>query len=280
MLRIAAIVLAAVSTPLFAQWLNYPDSRTPRTREGKPNLSAPAPRMNGKPDLSGVWQADRTPLSEFNRVLGADATEVQVDLGDVTKHVVNVFWDVKPEDVPLRPEGAAIMQRRAKTPTSYPPTNCLPTGLPGSLFVIAFKMIQTPREIVVLPGTGDPPRQIYTDGRNLPNDPQPSWMGYTVGRWEGDTLAADTIGFTEKSWLDLIGHPRSESMRITERYRRRDFGHMDLEMTFDDPKYYTRPFTLKVGLHLIPDSDVLEFVCNENEKDRPHLGTTNGAEQR
>jgi len=272
MLRIAAIVLAGVSTPLLAQWLNYPDSRTPRTREGKPNLSAPAPHVNGKPDLSGVWQADRTPLSEFSRVLGTGFTDVQVDLGDLTKHFVNVFWDVKPEDVPLRPEGAAIVQQRAKTLTSFPPTNCLPSGLPGSLF-FEFKMIQTPREIVVLPGTGDPPRQIYTDGRNLPNDPQPSWMGYTVGRWEGDTLAADTIGFTEKSWLDALGHPRSESMRITERYRRRDFGHMDLEMTFDDPKYYTRPFTLKVGLHLIPDSDVLEYVCNENEKDRPHLAT-------
>ena len=120
---------------------------------------------------------------------------------------------------------------------------------------------------------GDPPRQIYTDGRSMPKDPQPSWMGYSVGQWQGDTLAVETVGFTDKSWLDGAGNPRSESMRITERYHRGDFGHMELDMTFDDPKYYTRPFTLKVNLRLIPDSDILEFVCGENEKDQAHFLT-------
>jgi hypothetical protein len=135
-----------------------------------------------------------------------------------------------------------------------------------------FKTIQTPGEIVVLFGEGDPPRQIYTDGRSLPADPQPSWMGYSVGKWEGDTLAVETNGFTDASWLDGSGHPRSEQMRIRELYRRRDVGHMDLEITFEDPKYYTRPFTIKTALDLIPDSDILEFVCAENEKDRGHMG--------
>jgi hypothetical protein len=120
---------------------------------------------------------------------------------------------------------------------------------------------------------GDPPRQIYTDGRRLPQDPQPSWMGYSAGKWEGDTLVVETVGFNSKGWIDFFGHPRSESMRVTERYRRRDFGHMDLEITIDDPGYYTRPFTVKTGVNLIPDSDVLEFVCTENEKDRTHLNT-------
>ncbi len=114
-------------------------------------------------------------------------------------------------------------------------------------------MIQAPREIVILLEDGDPPRQIHTDGRSLPKDPEPSWMGYSVGKWERDTLAVETIGFNEKSWLDNgSGHPRSESMHITERYRRRDFGHMDLEVILEDPTYYTRPFTLKTQLNFDP----------------------------
>jgi hypothetical protein len=131
--------------------------------------------------------------------------------------------------------------------------------------------MQAPQEIVMLSETADPPRQIYTDGRSLPKDPEPSWRGYSVGRWEGDTLVVETAGFTERSWLDAFGHPRSESMRITERYRRRDFGQIDLEVIFEDPKYYTKPFQLQAGLTLIPDSDVFEFVCQENEKDLVHL---------
>ena len=123
----------------------------------------------------------------------------------------------------------------------------------------------------MLSETGDPPRQIYTDGRELPQNPDPTWMGYSIGKWEGETLVVTTAGFNDRAWLDASGHPRSESMRITERYRRRDFGHLDVEITLDDPKYYTRPFSLKASLTLIPDSDILESVCAENEKDRVHL---------
>jgi hypothetical protein len=132
-------------------------------------------------------------------------------------------------------------------------------------------MIQAPGEIVVIAGTGDPPRQIYTDGRSLPKDPYPSWMGHSVGTWQGDTLVVETVGIHTRAWLDGFGHPRSEDMRITERYRRRDFGHMDLEVTLDDPKYYTRPFDIKTTLKLVADSDVLDYVCSENEKDRAHF---------
>jgi hypothetical protein len=265
------ILAVTASLPLAAQWLNNPNPRTPRTQEGRPDLAAPAPHLEGKVDLSGVWQAERTPVSEFTRVLGVDLVKEQVDLGDVTKHVVNVFWGVKPGDEPLRPEGASILEHRSRTPTDRPLSQCLPIGIPAVMFTYAFKMIQVPQEVVMLSETGDPPRQIYIDGRSLPKDPEPSWMGYSVGRWEGDTLVVETTGFKERSWLDLLGHPRSQSMVITERYRRRDFGHMNLEMTFDDPKYYTRPFTFKTGLRLIPDSDVLEYVCAENEKDRVHM---------
>jgi hypothetical protein len=267
-MRFVTILLATTTLPVAAQWLNYPDSRTPRTRDGKPNLTAPAPRMNGKPDLSGVWQAERTPLAEFTRVLGDNIAKVQIDLNEVTKHAINVFWGLKSEEEPLRLEAVAILKQRKGL--DEPVSHCLPSGVPEAIFVDAFKMIQAPREIVVLLGEGDPPRQIHTDGRSLPQDPQPSWMGYSVGKWEGDTLAVETAGFNEASWLDSVGHPRSESMRIRERYRRRDFGHMDLEVTLEDPKFYTRPFTLKTQLNLIPDSDVLEYICTENEKDRIH----------
>jgi hypothetical protein len=251
-----------------AQWLNHRDPRIPRTADGRPNLSAAAPRLSGKPDLSGVWQAERTPVEEFVRVLGPGLPQLQVDLGDITKHVLDVFWGLKPEEEPLRPEGAAILQQRRAAGEDFQGAYCRPTTLPGTVFVLAFKMIQAPGQLVVLPGTGDPARQIYTDGRSLPKDPDPSWTGHSVGAWQGDTLVVETIGIHTRAWLDGFGHPRSEAMRITERYRRRDFGHMDLEMTFDDPKYYTRPFGIKTALTLIPDTDALEYVCTENWKDR------------
>jgi hypothetical protein len=269
MMKSVCILLLIPTLPLAAQWLNYPEARTARTKDGKPNLTAPAPRMNGKPDLSGVWQAERTPESEYARVLGKDIGKLQVDLNDATKEAASVFWGLKPEQQPLRPEAVAIIKQHMGI--NHPSSHCLPAGLPASIFIFAFKMIQTPEEIVVLLEDGDPPRQIHTDGRSLPQDPQPSWMGYSVGKWEGDTLAVETIGFNDQAWLDLAGHPRSESMRILERYRRRDFGHMDLEVTLEDSKYYTRPFTLNTQLNLIPDSDVLETVCTENEKDAIHM---------
>jgi hypothetical protein len=268
---VGIMVLGAV-TYSHAQWVKYPDARTPRTKDGKPNLTAPAPRLNGKPDLSGLWQAEKTPEHEYERVLGKGFTALQVDTHDITKHVLNVFWGMKPEDEPLRPEAASILKRRQENPLEYPHTQCLPGSIPLALLVFTFKIIHTPLEIVMLSETADPPRQIHTDGRPLPKDPDPTWMGYSVGRWEGNTLVVDTVGFNDRGWLDGFGHPRSESMHITERYRRRDFGHMDLEIAFNDPKYYTRPFTISTELKLIPDSDLLEYVCNENEKDRPHLG--------
>jgi hypothetical protein len=266
------VVLALLGLTLsgYAQWLNQPDPRTPRTKDGKADLTASAPRLNGKPDLTGVWEAERTPAGEFTRVLGPDFNNVQVDAQDVSKYFINLFWDLKPEEQPLRPEAAAMVKQRAAQPG--PIAQCLPAGVPNSMFVYPFKLLQAPQEIVLLDGIGDPPRQIYTDGRQLPNDPDPTWMGYSVGKWERDTLVVETTGFNERSYLDNFGHPRSESMLITERFHRRNFGHMDVEMTFEDPKYYTRPFTVKVAFHLLPDTDVLEFVCEENERDRAHVG--------
>ena len=239
---------------------------------GSRTWRTPVPRLNGKPDVSGLWLADRTPKDEYTAVLGHGFTDIQPDLHDITKNVINVFWGMKPEDEPLRPEAAAIVQQRKANAKDVPRAQCLPGSVPLGMLVFSFKIIQTLQEIVIITEINDPTRQIYMDGRPLPKDPDPTWMGYSVGRWEGDTLVVDTIGLNDRAWLDVFGHPRSESMHITERYHRRDFGHMDLEITFDDPTYYTRPFTLTTGLTLLPDSDLIENVCNENEKDRPHLG--------
>ena len=262
---VAALVIAALGG-IEAQSLNYRDPSIPRTKDGRPNLSAPAPRVNGKPDLSGVWQAERTPVSEFVRVLGPGLPDIQPDLNDITKHVLNVLWDIPPAEQPVRPDAAAIMQQRQKSGQDFPTAYCQPSSVPAAMLVLDFKLIQAARQIVMLAGNGDPARQIYIDGRSLPKDPEPSWMGSSVGRWEGETLVVDSIGFKESAWLDGFGHPRSGAMRITERYRRRDFGHMDLELTFDDPKYYTRPFGFKTTLTLLPDTDVVEYICTENQR--------------
>jgi hypothetical protein len=272
--RTSSIVAVLVVTALGcveAQWLTYRDPKVPRSPDGRPNLSAPAPRLNGKPDLSGLWEAARTPVSEFVRVLGPGLPEIQPDLNDTTRHVINVLWDVNPGEQLLRPEAVALTQQRQKSGRDFQSASCLPSSLPAAMLILNFKMIHAAGEIVVLPGNGDPPRQIFIDGRGLPKNPEPSWMGTSAGRWQGDTLVVETTGFQERAWLDAFGHPRSETMRVTERYRRRDFGHMDVEMAFDDPIYYTRPFGFKTTLTLLPDSDVLEYVCTENQKFRDYV---------
>jgi hypothetical protein len=137
------------------------------------------------------------------------------------------------------------------------------------MLIFPFKMVQSPQEIVMFFEHQEPPRQIYLDGRPLPKDPEPAWMGYSSGRWQDDTLVVDTAGFKDGASLDIAGHPRGESTRITERFHRRDFGHFDYEIRVEDPKWYTRPFTVKTAFDLLPDTDVLEYICKEN--DRSHL---------
>ena len=268
---IVAVLITAALASAEAQWLQYRDPRLPRTADGKPNLTAAPPRLNGKPDLSGLWQAERTPVSEFTSALGPGLAAIQPDLNDVTKHVINVLWDVPPAEWPLTPAGAAVMQQHQKSGRDFQSAYCLPASLPASTLILNVKMIQSATEIVVLAGNGDPPRQIHLDGRSMPKDPIPSWMGSSVGRWEGETLVVETAGFNDRALLDGFGHPRSAAMRITERYHRRDFGHIDLDVMLNDPTYYTKPFGFKTTLTLVPDSDVLEYVCTENEKDRAHV---------
>jgi hypothetical protein len=271
-LRLASVIaLTGLVAPAYAQWL-HPDPRAPRTRDGKPILTAAAPRLNGKPDLSGVWQATRPMLDVTRSFTGGGNPNPgmqidQLDVGDIHR---NVFFGMKREEEPLKAEAISVLSKRQNE--QPPQVRCLPQGVPGVMMVYAFKIIQTPSELIMIGESQEPPRQIYLDGRSLPKDPDPSWMGYSVGKWDNDTLVVQTTGFNEEGWLDNVGHPRGQSMLITERFRRRDFGHIDLEIRYDDPKYYTRSFTNKTTLNLIPDSDLIEFVCTENEKDIEHLG--------
>ena len=267
------IAFAGVLVCANAQWLNYPAPGTPRTRDGKPNLSAKAPRAsNGKPDLSGVWQIEPPPSGEIERIFGdLGANDVPGDdPRTFSKYYINLLSDFKPKEEPLRPEAAELLVRHMQSQDN-PTFRCLPMGLPGvNLIGFPFKIFQTPGAIVMLYEVDGTHRQVYTDGRKLPVDPQPAWLGYSVGRWEGETLVVDTAGFNNKSWLDAFGHPHSEDMRVQERFHRRDFGHMDVQVTIEDPKTFTKPLTINFTELLIPDSDLLEFFCAENEKDRAH----------
>jgi hypothetical protein len=274
-----SVLCAFLSIGAHAQWLNYPTPGVARTRDGRPDLAAPAPRAaDGKPDISGVWHVQPISLAEWKRILG-DRFEAEfrvrtigMELENISPYGINIFTDFKPEEAPLRPAAAEILRRRV--PAEFPATSCLPVGIPANaLFAEPNKIVQSARLIVILYEIDGTQRQIYTDGRELPKEvAQPSWLGYSAGKWERDTLVVETAGFNDKTWLDLMGHPHSEALHVVERYRRRDFGHLDVEMTFDDPQMYTKPFTVKFTEELLADSDVFEHFCNENERDRAHIG--------
>jgi hypothetical protein len=272
------MLCAGAAATLRAQWVNYSAPGTPRTRDGKPNLSAPTPRgANRKPDLSGIWSTDPTPLEEMDRLFpGMKPFAVPGDdPRTFTKYFLNIFADFRPEDIPFRPETAQAFRRQLETTTAdqAPTARCFPAGIPmGDLLPLPRRVIQVPGLLAILYEGINPQRLIYTDGRKLPVDPQPAWLGYSVGKWDGDVLVVESNGFSERSWLDGTGHPRSEATRITERLRRRDFGHMEVDVTIDDPRSYTRPFSIRYTQTLAPDTDILEYICTENEKDRAHLG--------
>jgi hypothetical protein len=246
-----SIILAVVLTvPALSQWLNLPTPGIPRTAEGKPNLTAPAPRMpDGKPDLSGLWQPELTPYR------------------------FDVIQDLKDETIFRPPAQALFLQRAVNLRHDSPVTLCLPPG-PQAIFAAGsmnlYRIVQSPGVIALMYELGNF-RQIYTDGRALPKDPNPTWMGYSIGRWEGDTLVVETTGFNDKTWLDTVGHPHSESLRVTERFRRSDFGHMQVQVTYDDPEVLTRPLVMSVSVNYAADGDMLEYVCLEGERDAKHL---------
>jgi uncharacterized protein DUF3471 len=242
-----------LSTLASAQWIDFKTPGIPRLANGKADLSAPAPRTaDGKPDLTGVWQAGRA---------GA---------GGQYGYDYDVAQDLPAGSV--LPWAESVRQQRVQDfRKDSPLAHCWPVSVPFLNFRGLSSIVQTPRQMVILyESPNSPHRTIYTDGRPLPADPNPTWLGYSVGRWDGETLVVESNGFNDKGWLDVGGHPQTESLKLTERYRRRDFGHLELEVTFEDPKSFAKPFTLKMTKTYQPDTVLFEDVC-ENERDSGHL---------
>lgn len=247
--RNALVAGGMLAWPGAAQWLNYPTKGTPRTADGKPDLVAPTPRRpDGKPDLTGVWMG-------------------------VTKYMINIAADLKPGEIPFQPWAAAEYKRRRDTESKDDPSaQCLPLSIVQKQTITSpFKLVDVPgREEVLMLYEGQRHREVFLDGRPLPKDPDPAWSGYSVGRWEGDDLVIDSAGFNGKAWLDINGHPTTDALHLTERYHRIDFGHLSLEITIDDPQAYTRPWKVKESPRLLPDTELLEAVC-ENNQDPAHM---------
>ena len=251
-LRISILVLAAAAAAP-AQWLNYPSAGLPRTPDGKPNLGAATPKTSdGKPDLSGIW-------------IPAESS-----------HFTDLASDLKPEEPPYQQWAKALAEeRQSGVHKADPLAQCMPPGVPRveTHGGHPFKILQMPREVVMLyeTSTNDVFREVFTDGRPLPQDPQPSWKGYSVGKWEGDTLVIDSIGFNSRGWLDTaMGRPQTEALHVIERFRRTNVGKMEIGITIDDPKAYTKPWNAKINLRLVPDTELIETIC-ENSRNVEHM---------
>src|SRR5580765_3025092 len=242
-----AIAVLMLSSPLSAQWLNHPTPGIPRTANGKPNLTAPSPHTaDGKPDLSGLW--GRASDKYYNNIAA-----------DQASGVVQAWAET------------LYQQRRKDFGKDSMETLCVPFGPAYTTTPYReSRIIQTPAMLGIL-NNDLTYRAVFVDGRQLEKDPNPSWMGYSVGHWDGDTLVVESNCYTPRVWLDWDGHAHSEALRITERFRRIDVGHMETRMTFDDSKAYAKPWTVTILQELMVDTEMLEFVCNENEKDRRHM---------
>jgi hypothetical protein len=240
-----AIVFATTSTPAAAQWIKQQILGIPRTADGKADLSAAAPRMpDGKPDLSGMWQTNPG------------------------GYVINMTQDLDPVDI--EPGAAAQYQRHLAEYAKNDPACFLPSG-PRYYVTGIPKIIQTAGLIAIL-NDDLTYRQIFLDGRSLPKDPTPSFMGYSIGRWEGDTLVVESIGLNDRTLLDTGGHPHTEDLHITECFYRRDFGHIDHVVTFSDPALYAKPIIVPAPMQYVADDELIEFICRENERDYQHIG--------
>jgi hypothetical protein len=252
--RIFVIALAIVwlgTAVAEAQWDPYPWKNMPRTADGKVDLNAPARRTaDGKPDLSGFWM----PL-------------------DNVKHLLNLAADMKPEEIPLQAWARELYKERIdNNGKDHPGVRCLPSGIPEKLNIPdGLKVVHTPDLLVFLYESRTIYRQVFLDGRSLPRDAQPTWMGYSVGHWDGDALVVETIGQNGKTWLDMRGLPGTESLKVIERYTRPNIGRIDIDVTIDDPKSYTKPWSVKLAWRLVPDTDLIESICEENNKDPQHM---------
>jgi len=260
---IVGLILVAATLPCAAQWSPHASGHVPLTKAGSPDLDAPAPRTaDGKVDLSGVWQSPGGGLG------GAPPPPIAFSEGPPVAGFLDIAQNLK-GGAPLKPEGTALLeQRRAKSGKDNPEAACLPMG------IMQFhtqgaprKVIQTRDVVVILYEASMGVRQIFTDGRSAPgDDPQPWWYGYSVGHWDGDTLVVETTGLRDDGWLDVFGTPLTDAAKITERFRRPSYGRMEIDVTIDDPKVYTKPWTVRVNQRIMPDQELLEFVCLENQR--------------
>ena len=273
-MRLPVVAVPALMVPLLlcspggrlnGQWIHYPTAGVPRTPDGKPDLAAPAPRTrDGKPDLSGLWDnpTKRPPNPEFP---GCAA---------VSDEFINIAAHLK-GGLPYQPWAAALVKaRRTEQRVNDPMSRCIPIGpIRQHTWNGPRKLVQSHGLLIIMNEYDTTFRQIYTDGRPLPADPNPSWNGYSSGQWEGDTLVVHTNGFRDGIWLDALGNPLTEAAEIIERFRRPDFGNLEIEITVDDPKAYTKPWTVKIAQVIDLDTDLLDYVCNDDEKDIPHLSS-------
>lgn len=286
-LRLAIIQTALLTffmSPGSAQWLNYLDPATPLTADGKPDLSARAPRTaDGKPDFSGVWQVEPPPPGEIERLYGKQVADgplatVGDDVNLHSKYFMNIFIDYKRGEEPITPEARKVMsQRRQGSGERSAVSYCLPTGMPNRWFYDRpLTIFQTPKQLGIYYEADGAFREIHTDGRKLPVDPLPSWLGYSTGHWDGDTLIVDSAGYNTRTRLPG-GYPHSEAMHIQERFHRRDLGHLDIDITINDPVMLTKPVTVKVTELLLPTSDMLEYFCTEGERDATNMNAVRAA---
>lgn len=251
-LLLAAAVLTSfvpASTPVFGQWFNYPKKDAPRLPNGKVNMTAPAPKLaDGKPSMAGVWLGDN-----WNPA-GARPNPPSRNL----------------QNSKMLPAAQKEFDLRVANHMLYDPkVRCMPNGVPhASTEPYPFEIIHTPDKTLINYEMYSVRRQVFTDGRKLPaniKDFTPTWMGYSVGRWEGDEFVVETSGFNDLVWpIDMAGHPSSDALSIVERFKRVDFGHMDVTVTIDDPKTYESKWTQPYRFTLLPDTDILEFICENN----------------
>jgi hypothetical protein len=263
--RLTAVLslLSAIAAPAGAQWVSYPTAGVPRTATGAPDLNAPTPRTtDGKPDFSGIWQPEK------NRPCPPEGCD---DM-PIPQEFLNIGWSLK-GGLPYQPWAAELVKaRKALNGQEDPGTHCLPTGIiMMHTTPLLKKIVQTPGLLVILNERNATYRQIFLDGRPLPADPQPSWVGYSTAKWDGDTLVVETSGFRDGIWLDRGGSPLTEAGRITERFRRVTYGRLEIRITVDDPKAYTAPWTVQLNQFLVLNTDLLDYICLENEKDAPHF---------
>jgi hypothetical protein len=262
MMRIVGFLLAMVA-PASAQWLHYPTAGVPRLAGGQPNLAAPTPRTaDGKPDFSGTWGVDtQSAADEFNGA-AVQRTRQFRDIGAGLK-----------DGLPYQPWAEEMRKTRAAEHSKdNPDVRCLPLGiLQMHTHPFPRRIVQVPGFIAILHERDMEYRQIFTDGRPALKDPEPSWNGYSTGHWDGDTLVVETTGFRDGLWADYDGSPLTGAARMTERFRRPNFGKLEIAVTVDDPKAYTRPWTVTLLQHIVLDQDLLEYVCLEGERDLTHM---------